>query len=200
MLALHALKIIKITFGVITALWALALIPQFVDAISDLAKPHAFGTAAGSLFGMLLASTLSVVLFRKAFTRNIVPKTDHAEPSKLSRCYNLGLPLIAVTGLAFEASSANEPVSWATLCVTLGMSETTVVQIFVVLIWLGVVVFGLASLFHAMAVMAAPLRKRFQPRWLSHVAFFLCLAHLCGSAAITQSKKFQRHYQLFGSR
>lgn len=194
------MKTIKITFGVITALWALALIPQFVDAISDLAKPHAAGVTAGSLFGIVLASTLSVVLFRKAFTQTIAPENDCVEPTKISRSYNLVLPLVALTGLAFEASSINEHANWATLCVSAGMSGTRIMQVFVIAIWLGVVVFGLVALFHAMIVMVAPLRNRIQPRWLSHVAFFLCLAHLCGSAAITQSRNFQRYYQLFSSR
>jgi hypothetical protein len=200
LLGLNGLKIIKIIFGVITALWALALVPQLVDAISNIAKPHAFANAAGSVFGMLLASTLSVLLFRKAFPQTIPPRNYHAKPTKLSRSYNLVLPLIALTGLAFEASSVHEPLSWATLCVMAGMSDARVVQVFVIIVWLAVVVFGLATLFHAMVVIAAPLRNRLQPRWLSHVAFFLCLAHFFGSAAITQSKNFQRNYQLFSSR
>lgn len=92
----------KITFGVVAALWALALIPQLVDATSHIAKPHAFGIAAGSVLGMLVASTLSVVLFRKAFARVNVPQEEHVEPSQFSRRYNLVLPLIALTGLALK--------------------------------------------------------------------------------------------------
>jgi hypothetical protein len=200
LLGVYALKTIKVTFGVITALWALALVPQFVDAISKLAKPQAAGVAAGSFFGIVLASTLSVLLFRKAFAHPIVPRNGCVQPTKLSRSYNLVLPLIALAGLAFEASSVNEPLSWATLCARAGMSDTRIVQIFVIIVWLGVVVFGLAALCHAMIVMAAPLRNRLQPRWLSHIACFLCLAHLCGSVAIAQSRSFQRYYQLFSSR
>lgn len=200
MLGVHALKIIKITFGIIAVLWALALVPQFVDAISNIAKPHAFANAAGSLFGILLASTLSVLLFRKAFPQTIAPRNDCVEPSKLSRSYNFVLPLIALTGLAFEASSMSEHANWATLCVSAGMSGIRIVQILVIIIWLGVALFGLVALFHAMIVMVAPLRNRIQPRWLSHAAFFLCLAHLGVSAAITQSRNFQRYYQVFSSR
>jgi hypothetical protein len=160
LLDLCGLKIIKIIFGVIGILWALALIPQLVDAAFHTERPHAFGTAAGSILGMLLASTISFVFFRKAFVPAIATGNRDVEVSKLSRRYNVVVPLIALMGLAFETSSMYKPVSWAKLCVTLGMSDVKVVQLFVIFIWVGMIGFGFVALLHATILIARPLRRR----------------------------------------
>ena len=96
MLDLCGLKIIKSAFGVIGAIWALALIPQFVDAVFHIERPHAWGTAAGSILGMVLASTISVVYFRKAFAPASAMANKEVQVSNLSRRYNVVLPLIAL--------------------------------------------------------------------------------------------------------
>jgi hypothetical protein len=199
LLDLCGLKIIKSIFGVVAAIWALALIPQFVDAVSHIARPHAWGIAAGSILGMVLASTISVVFFRKAFAPASAMANKEVQVSNLSRCYNVVLPLIALAGLAFEVSSMYQSISWATLCVKLGISDVKVVQMLVIFVWVGMIGFGLVALLHAAIVMVRPLKLRIQPRWLSHVAFFLCLAHVCGSVSIAGSRNFQRYYQLFSS-
>ena len=92
-----------------------------------------------------------------------------------------------------------QPISWATLCIKLGMSDVKVVQMMVIFVWVGMIGFGLVALLHATIVMVRPLKRRIQPRWLSHVAFFLCLAHVCGSVSIAGSRSFQRYYQLFSN-
>jgi hypothetical protein len=126
LLDLCGLKIIKGIFGIVGAIWALALIPQFVDAVSHIERPQAWGTAAGSILGMVLASTISVVFFRKAFAPASAMADKEVQVSNLSRRYNVVVPLVALAGLAFEVSSMYQPISWATLCVKLGMSDVKV--------------------------------------------------------------------------
>jgi hypothetical protein len=191
------LKIIKITIGVVAAVWALALIPQLVEAVSHSERPHAFGTAEGSILGILMASTISVVFFRKAFPRARPADSERGIQPKLSRSYNLVMPLIAIVGLAFEASSSYDSVSWARLCVKLGMSGETLVRLFVVLVWLGIVFFALQALVHLVILATPGLKKRFQPRALSHLAFFLSLALALSFGAVVEAKSFRQHYRLF---
>jgi hypothetical protein len=60
------MKVIKIIFGVLAALWALALVPKVVLSLSHTDSPLAFSHVMGSVFGILIASAISVVLFRSA--------------------------------------------------------------------------------------------------------------------------------------
>ena len=62
------MKIIKILFGILAALWALALIPKLLAWISHSDMPLAFSHIMGSIVGILIAAAISVVLFRSAFT------------------------------------------------------------------------------------------------------------------------------------
>jgi uncharacterized membrane protein len=62
-------KIVKIFFAILTAIWALALIPKLLYGISHIGAPFAFSYMMGSLFGMLLVSAISIALFRSAFTK-----------------------------------------------------------------------------------------------------------------------------------
>ena len=61
------MKIIKILFGVLAALWALALVPKLLAGISHSDAPFAFSHIMGSVVGILIASAISIVLFRSAF-------------------------------------------------------------------------------------------------------------------------------------
>ena len=61
------MKAIKIIFAVLAALWALALIPKLLGTISQSGGPLTFSHIMGSLIGILIASTISIVLFRSAF-------------------------------------------------------------------------------------------------------------------------------------
>lgn len=61
------MKIIKIFFGVLAALWALALIPKLLTWISHSDAPLAFSHIMGSVVGILITSAISIVLFRSAF-------------------------------------------------------------------------------------------------------------------------------------
>ena len=63
------MKIIKIIFGLLAALYALALIPKLVLSISHSAAPLAFSYTMGSLVGVLIASAISIALFRSAFRK-----------------------------------------------------------------------------------------------------------------------------------
>jgi hypothetical protein len=61
------MKVIKIIFGVLAALWALALIPKLIAGISQSGGEFAFSHIMGSVFGILIASAISIALFRSAF-------------------------------------------------------------------------------------------------------------------------------------
>jgi hypothetical protein len=61
------MKAVKIIFAILAALWALALIPKLLAGISHSAGPFVFSHIMGSVAGILIASTISVVLFRSAF-------------------------------------------------------------------------------------------------------------------------------------
>lgn len=60
------MKVIKIIFGTLAALWALALIPKLIVGISQSSSAYAFSHIMGSLFGILIASAISIALFRSA--------------------------------------------------------------------------------------------------------------------------------------
>jgi hypothetical protein len=60
------MKIIKILFGILAALWALALIPKLLAWISHSDARLAFSHIMGSSVGILIAAAISVVLFRSA--------------------------------------------------------------------------------------------------------------------------------------
>jgi uncharacterized membrane protein len=61
------MKIIKILIGVLAALWALALVPKLLAGISHSGAPFAFSHIMGSVVGILIASAISIALFRSAF-------------------------------------------------------------------------------------------------------------------------------------
>ena len=61
------MKIIKIMFGVVAALWALGLVPKLVVWISRTDAPLAFSHIMGSVVGILVAAAISITLFRSAF-------------------------------------------------------------------------------------------------------------------------------------
>ncbi len=61
------MKIIKILIGVLAALWALALVPKLLAGISHSGAPFAFSYIMGSVVGILIASAISIALFRSAF-------------------------------------------------------------------------------------------------------------------------------------
>jgi hypothetical protein len=60
------MKVVKIVFGVLAALWALALIPKLIAGISHGGQAFAFSHIMGSVFGILIASAISIALFRSA--------------------------------------------------------------------------------------------------------------------------------------
>jgi uncharacterized membrane protein len=60
------MKVIKIIFGLLAALWGLALIPKLIAGISQSGGAFAFSHIMGSLFGILIASAISIALFRSA--------------------------------------------------------------------------------------------------------------------------------------
>lgn len=63
------MKIVKIIFAVLAALWALALIPKLVADISHGSGPLAFSHIMGSVVGILIASAISITLFRSALKK-----------------------------------------------------------------------------------------------------------------------------------
>jgi len=63
------MKIVKLLFAVLMAIWALALVPKLLNGIAHSGAPSAFSYTMGSLFGMLLVSAISIALFRSAFTK-----------------------------------------------------------------------------------------------------------------------------------
>jgi hypothetical protein len=63
------MKVIKIVLGSLAGLWALALIPKLLMSLSHTDSPLAFSYIMGSVFGILIASAISIALFRSAFQR-----------------------------------------------------------------------------------------------------------------------------------
>jgi hypothetical protein len=61
------MKAVKIIFAILAALWALALVPKLLAGISQSAGPFAFSHIMGSVAGILIASAISIILFRSAF-------------------------------------------------------------------------------------------------------------------------------------
>ena len=62
------MKIIKILFAVLAALWALALIPKLLAGISHGGGPLGVSHTMGSVAGILIASVFSIALFKSAFS------------------------------------------------------------------------------------------------------------------------------------
>jgi hypothetical protein len=62
------MKTIKIIFGILAALWALAYIPKIYAGISQ-SDTFAFSRIMGSVAGILIASAISISLFRSAFKK-----------------------------------------------------------------------------------------------------------------------------------
>jgi hypothetical protein len=63
------MKIIKILFAVLAALWALALIPKLSKGISHSDEPFAISRIMGSVAGIFIAAAISIGLFRSAFKK-----------------------------------------------------------------------------------------------------------------------------------
>jgi hypothetical protein len=63
------MKTVKILFAVLAALWALALVPKLLAGISQSSGPFAFSHIMGSVAGILIASVISIILFRSAFSK-----------------------------------------------------------------------------------------------------------------------------------
>ena len=60
------MKIVKIFFAVLAALWALALVPKLLACLAQMYAPLALSRITGSVSGILIASVISFVLFRGA--------------------------------------------------------------------------------------------------------------------------------------
>jgi hypothetical protein len=63
------MKVIKIIFAVLAALWALALIPKLIAEISHTDAPLLISRLLGSITGILIMTAISIVLFRSAFKK-----------------------------------------------------------------------------------------------------------------------------------
>jgi len=63
------MKIIKIIFGVLAALWALALIPKLLSGFSESDSPVASSHLLGSVAGILIMTAISIALFSSAFKK-----------------------------------------------------------------------------------------------------------------------------------
>jgi uncharacterized membrane protein required for colicin V production len=63
------MKAIKIIFAVLAGLWALALIPKLLAGLAQSGGTYAFSHVMGSVVGILLASAISIALFRSAFRK-----------------------------------------------------------------------------------------------------------------------------------
>jgi hypothetical protein len=61
------MKIVKIIFAVLAALWGLALIPKLIAGLSHTGGTYAFSHIMGAVFGILIAAAISIALFRSAF-------------------------------------------------------------------------------------------------------------------------------------
>ena len=59
------MKVIKIVFGILAALWAIALFPKLFGGNSQ-GGDLAFSHSMGSVVGILISSAISVALFRSA--------------------------------------------------------------------------------------------------------------------------------------
>lgn len=66
---IKSMKAIKIIFAVLAALWALALIPKLLAGLTQSSGAYAFSHVMGSVVGILLASAISIALFRSAFRK-----------------------------------------------------------------------------------------------------------------------------------
>ena len=62
------MKFIKIVLGILAALWAVALVAKLVSGISHGGNEFAFARNMGSIVGILLASAISIALFKSAFS------------------------------------------------------------------------------------------------------------------------------------
>ena len=60
------MKIIKIVFAVLAALWALALVPQLLVGITHGSGAFAFSRVMGSVVGILIGTAISIALFKSA--------------------------------------------------------------------------------------------------------------------------------------
>jgi hypothetical protein len=58
------MKFIKIVLGILAALWAVALVAKLVSGISHGGNELAFARNMGSIIGILLASAISITLFK----------------------------------------------------------------------------------------------------------------------------------------
>ena len=63
------MKIIKIIFGVLAALWALAYIPKILSEVSHSDTPFTPSRVLGSVAGILIMTAISIALFRNAFKK-----------------------------------------------------------------------------------------------------------------------------------
>jgi hypothetical protein len=63
------MKAVKIIFAVVAALWALAYVPNLIAGISHGNGSLAFSHMMGSLVGFLLASVISIALFRSGLRK-----------------------------------------------------------------------------------------------------------------------------------
>jgi hypothetical protein len=60
------MKILRMIFSSLAALWALLLIPKLLVWISHSDAPFAFSHIMGSVVGILIGSAISIILFRSA--------------------------------------------------------------------------------------------------------------------------------------
>lgn len=60
------MKALKIIFAILAALWALALVPKLIYGIFHIGDPLAISRIAGSIIGMVLASAISIILFKSS--------------------------------------------------------------------------------------------------------------------------------------
>ncbi len=63
---LTVMKIIKIVFAVLAALWALALVPKLLVGITHGSGAFAFSHIMGSVVGILIGTAISIALFKSA--------------------------------------------------------------------------------------------------------------------------------------
>lgn len=63
------MKIIKILFAVLAALWALALVPKLLAGLSQSGGSFAVSHVMGAVAGILIASVISIALFRSALSK-----------------------------------------------------------------------------------------------------------------------------------
>jgi uncharacterized membrane protein len=63
------MKVVNIIVAILAALWAVALIRKLLAGISHSGAPFAFSYMMGSIFGILIASAISIALFRSAFRK-----------------------------------------------------------------------------------------------------------------------------------